>query len=94
MRYLTSHRRVQSVITELQIPTRPFDIWGRSERSFLRGQIGSGPDDPSAGAGYDLSIDERGRSALDLARDVFLRIVPDAETLDRDQWRRVRSTGR
>ena len=94
MRYLTSHRRVESVIADLEIPTRPFDIWGRSERSFLRGEVGKGPDDPSAGAGYDLSVDERGRSALDLARDAFLHIVPEAESLDGDGWRQVRSTGR
>jgi hypothetical protein len=94
MRYLTSHRRVQSVNKEFQIPTRPFDTWGGSELSFLRGQVGNGPGDPSAGAGYDLSVDERGRSALDLARDAFLRIVPDAESLDGDQWRHVRLNDR
>ena len=33
MRYLTSHPRVQSVVTELTIPTRPFDARARPERS-------------------------------------------------------------
>ena len=93
MRYLTSHRRVASVIADLEIPTRPFDTLGGSERSFLRGRLGNGPADPEAGAGYDLRADERGRSALDLAREVFLRLVPDAESLDGDGWRQLRSIG-
>ena len=51
MRYLTNHRRVAAAIAELEIPTRAFDIWGGSERSFLRGRLGNGPEDPEAGAG-------------------------------------------
>ena len=34
MRYLTSHPRIQWVVTELAIPTRPFDPRGGRERSF------------------------------------------------------------
>ena len=94
MRYLTSHRRVASVIADLEIPTRAFNTWGGSERSLLRGRLGNGPGDPDAGAGYDLRADEQGRSALDLAREVFLSVVPDAESLNGDGWRQLRSTGR
>jgi monoamine oxidase len=94
MRYLTSHRRVQSVVTDLEIATRPFDPHGGTERSFLRGVFGDGPADPNAGAGYDLRGDEYGRSALELAREGFNRIVPDAESLDAEGWRRARATGR
>jgi len=94
MRYPTSHRRVQAVVGDLAIPTRPFDPRGGTERSFLRGVFGDGPADPQAGGGYDLRKDERGRSAGQLARDTFLQIVPDAETLDADGWRRARATGR
>ena len=94
MRYLTSHRRVQAVITELGIATRQFDTRGGTERSFLRGVFGDGPSDPMAGNGYDLAPEERGRSALDLALETFDRIVPGALTLDADAWRRVRSNGR
>jgi lysine 2-monooxygenase len=94
MRYLTSHRRVKAIVTDLGIVTRPFDLHGGTERSFLRGVFGDGPTDPRAGAGYDLPDDERGRSAFDLAREGFLRIVPDAETLDAEGWRRARAAGR
>lgn len=94
MRYLTSHRRVASVIEEFGIRTRAFDTRGGPERSFLRGHIGNGPADPEAGAGYDLGADERGRSAIDLVREAFLKVVPDAESLDTEQWRQLRSTGR
>jgi monoamine oxidase len=94
MRYLTSHRRVQGIIDEFAIPTRPFDARGGPERSFLRGHIGTGPADPEAGAAYDLPPDERGRSAGDLAREAFVRIVPEAETLDRGGWERLRREGR
>jgi monoamine oxidase len=94
MRYLTSHPLVQSVVTDLSIPTRPFDTWNGPERSFLRGHRASGPTDPGAGRGYSLSDEERGRSAIDLALDAFRRIVPGADTLDHAAWvdRRARAT--
>ncbi len=94
MRYLTSHRRVQAVITEFAIETRPFDNHGGMERSYLRGVFGGGPSDSTAGSGYDLASEERGRSAIDLASEGFQRIVPNALTLDAEDWRRVRATGR
>ena len=92
MRYLTSHQRVQSVVTELAIPTRPFDTRGGPERSFLRGRMGGGPSDPNAGAGYDLSNEERDRSAIDLTVDAFERIVPGAENVAPDDWPSARAT--
>jgi monoamine oxidase len=92
MRYLTSHRRVQAVVTELGIPTRPFDTRGGPERSFLRGRIGGGPGDPNAGAGYDLPQDERDRSAIDLTVDAFERIVPGARDIAPRDWPHVRAT--
>lgn len=92
MRYLTSHGRVQSVITELDIPTRPFDARGGPESSFLRGRIGGGPSDPLAGAGYDLSPEERGRSAVELTLDAFERIVPGARDMAPADWPGMRAT--
>ena len=92
MRYLTSHRRVQSVIEAFGIPTRPFDPRGGPERSFLRGRIGRGAADPDSGRGYALPDGERGRSALDLVREVFLEFVPDAERLDESGWTQTRAS--
>jgi hypothetical protein len=92
MRYMTGHGLVQSVVGELGIETRPFDIAHAPERLFLRGVVGNGPDDPAAGAAYDLPASERGRSAGDLMTSAFLRIVPEARELDADGWRRVRAT--
>jgi lysine 2-monooxygenase len=92
MRYLTSHPRVQSVVTELAIPTRPFDTRGGSERSYLRGRIGGGPSDPMAGAGYDLAQEEIGRSAIDLTVDAFQRIVPGARDMAPADWPKTRET--
>jgi monoamine oxidase len=92
MRYMTGHALVQSVVTELAIETRPFDIAHEPERLFLRGVAGTGPDDPAAGRGYDLPAGERGRSANDLMSSAFLQIVPEARQLDADGWRRVRAT--
>ena len=92
MRFMTRQRLVHTVVNELGIETRPFNTGDGSERSFLRGQIGHGPDDPNAGSSYDLPPGERGRSAADLLRSAFLRIVPDARALDEDGWRRTRAT--
>jgi monoamine oxidase len=92
MRYLTSHPRMQTVVTELGIQTRPFDPFGGPERSVLRGRVAGGPSDPEAGAGYDLPTGERGRSALDLTVDAFERIVPGARHLEPAAWPRVRET--
>lgn len=94
MRYLTSHPRVHSVVTELAIPTRPFDARARPERSYLRGRIGGGPSDPMAGAGYDLPKEERDRSAIDLTVDAFERIVPGARDIAPADWPTTRATAR
>ena len=92
MRYLTSHPRIQSVVTELAIPTRPFDPLGGPERSFLRGRLGTGPGDPKAGAGYDLPAGERDRSAIDLTVEAFERIVPAARDIATADWPATRAT--
>ena len=92
MRYLTSHVHVQSVITELAIPTRPFDGRARPERSYLRGRVGDGPSDPRAGARYDLAPGERDRSAIELTVDAFERIVPGAREMAPADWPRIRAT--
>lgn len=92
MRYLTSHRRVQSVVTELDLPTRPFDQHGGPERSFFRGRFGGGPGDPMAGAGYDLPPEERGRSAIDLTVEAFERIVPGARDVETADWPGTRAS--
>ena len=84
--------RVQSVVTELAIPTRPFDARGKPEHSYLRGRMGAGPSDPMAGAGYDLPPDERGRSAIDLTVEAFERIVPGRADSLRADWPRARAT--
>jgi lysine 2-monooxygenase len=92
MRFLTSHRHIQDVVTSLGIATHPFDPTGGSERSFLRGHFGSGAGDPAAGAGYDLPESQRGRSALKLGLAAFERIVPGAAALDGAGWSRIRAT--
>jgi monoamine oxidase len=92
MRYMSGHPLVQSVVRELGIATRPFDPAHQPERSVLRGVVGGGPDDPDAGAAYDLPEGERGRSAADLMGDAFLRIVPRARELDAEGWRGIRAT--
>ena len=92
MRYMSGHRLVQSVVDDLGIETRPFDATDQTERSFLRGVVGGGPDDPAAGRGYDLPAGESGRSAADLMRAAFLKMVPHARDLDEVGWRRQRAT--
>jgi monoamine oxidase len=94
MRYITSQPRVSRLIDELHIPTHPFDPIQAGERSLLRGIVGLGADDPDAGRGYQLAPEERGRSALDLARDAFERIVPGFERLDHEGFAERRATGR
>ena len=92
MRYLTSHPRMHSVVTDLAIPTRPFDPGGGPERSFLRGRLGAGPNDPMAGAGYELPAVERGRSAIDLTVDAFDRLVPGVRDMTAADWPAMRAT--
>jgi monoamine oxidase len=92
MRYMSGHRLVQSVVDELGIETRSFDPADGPERTFLRGVTGRSPDDPEAGRGYELPAGEAGRSATDLMRDAFLKILPQAGELDEDGWRRHRAT--
>jgi hypothetical protein len=91
MRYMSGHQLVQSIVDELGIETRAFDPSDQPERTFLRGVVGSSTDDPEGGRGYDLPAGEAGRSAADLMRDAFLKIVPQALELDEAGWRRVRA---
>jgi monoamine oxidase len=91
MRFLTSHRRVQDVVTRFDVPTHQFDPTDGAERSFLRGRFGSGAGDPILCEGYDLPPSQRGRSALDLGMAAFETIVPGARDLDPDGWRTVRA---
>jgi monoamine oxidase len=94
MRYMSGHPLVQSVVDELGIETRAFDPAEQPERTFLRGVVGSSPDDPGGGRGYDLPAGEAERSASDLMRGAFLEIVPHAGELDEAGWRRHRATAR
>jgi monoamine oxidase len=94
MRYMSRQPLVQSVVDALGLETRPFNTGDQSERSFLRGVVGNGPDDPDAGSGYDLGAAERGRSAADLMASAFLQIVPRARELDAVGWRATRATAR
>ncbi len=91
MRYLTSHRRVVAAMSALGLESRPFDVIHGPERSFLRGHLGSGPTDPSAGEGYDLPEGERHRSAVDLTLEAFRTIVSGADRLDEAGWTRIRA---
>ncbi len=92
MRYMSGHPLIQSIVDELGIETRAFDTAEQPERTFLRGVVGDSPDDPDGGRGYDLAAKEAGRSASDLMRAAFLRIVPQAGELDEPAWRRHRAT--
>ncbi len=92
MRFLTSHPRVAAVVAGFALPTHPFDPTGGAERSFLRGRFGSGQDDAQAGAGYQLPVAERGRSAQDLGVSAFEQIVPGASELSASDWVRVRGS--
>jgi monoamine oxidase len=91
MRYMSGHPLVQAVVDELGIETRAFDPAEQPERTFLRGVVGSSPDDPGGGRGYDLPAGEAGRSASDLMRGAFLEIVPHARELDEAGWRQHRA---
>lgn len=92
MRYVTSQRRVSALVDELQLPTRPFDRLRGPERSVLRGVVGRGADDPEAGRAYQVSPEERGRTANDLAFELFGRIVPGFESLDHAGFAERRAT--
>jgi monoamine oxidase len=92
MRFMSGHRHVQSVVDELGITVRDFDPTDQPERTVLRGVVGSSPDDPEGGSGYDLPQGERGRSASDLMRSSFLEIVPGAHELDDAGWHGIRAT--
>lgn len=93
MRYMTGHRLVDGIVTELGLETRDFDPAAEPERMFLRGVVApSGGADPAASAGYDLPAGERGRSPDDLTEAAFLSIVPQTHELDDAGWRHLRAT--
>ncbi len=94
MRFLTSHRLVTALVDDLGLTTHAFDpTSGEPERSYVRGTIGVGGEDPEVGRGYDLAPEQRGRSAVDLAASVFEQVTPGFQTLDHAGHVRRRATG-
>jgi monoamine oxidase len=87
MRFLTSHRRVAALVEGLGLASHPFDRTTGAERSVLRGRVADGPGDADAGAGYDLPIGERGRSASDLVQAAFEAIIPGSSAMDHATFR-------
>lgn len=87
MRFLTSHRRVATLVDALGLASHPFDRTGGAERSVLRGRVADGPGDADAGACYDLPIGERGRSASTLVQTGFETIIPGASAMDHATFR-------
>lgn len=94
MRYITSHRRFAGLVDQFELSTHPFDPNGARDRSYLRGVISAGADDPEAGRGYGLAASNRGQSADDLLRQAFERIVPGFSGLDHDGYAARRATDR
>jgi monoamine oxidase len=92
MRYLTSQPVISGVVAELGLATHPFDATGGADRTVLRGVVSAGSSDPSAGDGYDLAADERGRSANDLATRTFEAFLPGFAALDHDGYAERRAT--
>lgn len=90
MRYLRGHRHVDHVVAEHNLATHAFDIGLGPDWTVLRGVRADGAGDPTAGSGYDLAADERGRSAGDLLGLAFERIVPNARRMDLDAWLQAR----
>src|SRR4051812_36886242 len=54
MRFLSSHARIESIVHDFGLATRPFNADGRGERLHLRGVVADGPADPAGGANYAL----------------------------------------
>jgi len=94
MRYITSHRRVASLVERFSLPTHAFDPTGGPERSVLRGVVANGADDPDAGRAYDLNPDLVGRTAHQLMDEAFDRIVPGFAGLDHEGYVARRATAR
>jgi phytoene dehydrogenase-like protein len=93
MRFMSSHRRVASIIDGFALPTHPFDRSEGQERVFLRGVLARGAGDPAGGKNYRLNATERGRSALELWQSAFERIVPNWERLEHEDFVRLRAAG-
>ena len=93
MRFMSSHRRVASIVDEFALPTHPFDRTDGQERVFLRRVVAKGPGDPAGGKNYRLDANERGRSALELWQSGFERIVPNWQRLEHEDFVRLRAVG-
>lgn len=87
MRFLTSHRRVAALVASFGLTSHPFDRTDGAERSILRGRIGDGPADSAAGKGYDLPVNERGRSAGVLVQAAFETIIPGISAMNHAAFR-------
>lgn len=94
MRFMSSHRRVASIVDDFALPTHPFDRSNGQERVFLRRVLARGPGDPAGGMNYRLDASERGRSALELWQSAFERIVPNWERLQHEDFVRLRAAGK
>jgi lysine 2-monooxygenase len=94
MRFLSSHTRVADLVEGWGLATHAFDATGEPERSYLRGVVAAGADARDAGRGYELTDDQRGRTAVELAMSAFEQIVPGFQQLDHEGYVRRRAGGR
>src|SRR5215212_2005742 len=94
MRFLASHTRVADLVEGWGLATHAFDATGEPERSYLRGVVAAGADARDAGRGYELTDDQRGRTAVELAMSAFEQIVPGFQQLDHEGYVRRRAGGR
>jgi lysine 2-monooxygenase len=92
MRYLSSQPLISSVVREFNLATHLFDSSGGPDRTVLRGVVSAGAGDSSAGDGYDLAANERGRSASDLAARAFEALLPDYQAIDHEGYAERRAT--
>lgn len=95
MRFLEAQTHVFNVVKQLDLPKRGYPLLGPHNRLALRGRSFEYADLSSPGHLYPYNIPPEEQSPKN---NIFIermsRIVPNARTMNADEWRKVRTTVR
>lgn len=93
MRYQESQRIITSLVEKLKLPSQVFQVNGGGAVAYLKGQRVPATDIASLSKAYGVPESEQGKSPARLWGDAITAVVPNADKLDRAQWRTVQKEG-
>jgi lysine 2-monooxygenase len=95
MRFLESQQHVFKLVQQLNLPIRGYPVFDPQDRLALRGRTFTYAEAGQPGKLYPYNIPPEEQSPkTGVFLDRVARVVPDAKTMTREEWLRIRATVR